>query len=161
MNLYIKQKIFSWADKFSVYDADGNEKYYVEGGIFSFGKKLHLYDASGTEIAYIEQQLFSFLPRYIIYKNGRELAEVVKRVTFFVPEYSVNISGTDTAWTVRGDFFDHDYEVTEREDTIAAVNKEWFTFGDAYEISIGPGADEITALAVVLVIDACIEAQKN
>jgi len=41
------------------------------------------------------------------------------------------------------------------------VAKEWFTLGDAYEISIRAGADEIAALAVVLVIDACIEAQRN
>jgi len=39
--------------------------------------------------------------------------------------------------------------------------KEWFTLGDAYEISFGSGVDEIAALSVVLVIDACIDAQRN
>ena len=38
MNLYLKQQFFSWGDKFFIYDAGGNEKYYVEGEIFSFGK---------------------------------------------------------------------------------------------------------------------------
>ena len=44
MKFYIKQKVFSWGDKFSIYDANGNERYLVQGEVFSFGKKLHLLD---------------------------------------------------------------------------------------------------------------------
>jgi len=161
MTLYIQQKIFTWGDKFSIYDAEGNEKYYVEGEILTFGKKLHLYDLAGNELAYIEQQLLTFLPKYLIYRNGEEFAEVVKEFTFFHPEYTVNGIDTNLQWTVHGDFFDHDYEVADGDRVIASVSKEWFTLGDAYEIVIGSGADVIAALAVVLVIDACIEAQRN
>lgn len=101
MNLYIKQRIFTWGDKFSVYDENGNEKYYVEGEVFIFGKKLHLYDLVGNELAFIEQRLF----------------------TFFKHEYTVNGLG----WSVHGDFFDHDYEVEDNGTMIASVSKEWFT----------------------------------
>ncbi|MBE6540892.1 MAG: hypothetical protein E7672_00370 [Ruminococcaceae bacterium] len=157
MNLYIKQQIFTWGDKFSIYDANGQEKYFVEGEVFTFGKKLHLYDLNGNELAYIEQQLFTFLPKYVIYINGEDIAEVVKEFTFFHPEYTVNGLG----WSVHGDFFDHDYDVTHGDEIIASVSKEWFTWGDAYEIEFGDGVDEIAALAVVLVIDACIDAQRD
>ena len=157
MNLYIKQHIFTWGDKFSIYDEEGNEKYYVEGEIFTFGKKLHLYDLNGNELAYIEQQLLTFLPKYLIYRDGAEFAEVVKEFTLFHPEYTVN--GPD--WTVHGDFFDHDYDITYEENTVASVSKEWFALGDAYEISFGLDVDEVDALSVVLVIDACIEAQRD
>ena len=51
MNLYIKQRFFSWGDKFAIYDANGNEKYYVEGEIFTWGKKLHVYDMFGRPYA--------------------------------------------------------------------------------------------------------------
>ena len=161
MNLYIQQRIFTWGDKFSIYDAAGNEKYYVEGEILTFGKKLHLYDLRGKELAYIEQQLLTFLPKYLIYRGEDEFAEVVKEFTFFHPEYTVNGPGMDARWSVHGDFFDHDYEITDGDTVIASVAKEWFTLGDAYEISFGSGVDEIAALAVVLVIDACIDAQRN
>ncbi len=157
MKLYIKQRIFTWGDQFSIYDEAGNEKYTVEGEILTFGKKLHLYDLKGRELAYIEQQLFTFLPKYVIYRDGMQMAEVVKEFTFFQQEYSVN----GTGWYVHGDFFDHDYEVVDGDRVIASVSKEWFTLGDAYEISFGAGVDEIAALAVVLVIDACIDAQRN
>lgn len=157
MNLYIKQRVFSWGDKFSVYDADGNERYYVKGEVFTFGKKLHLYDLAGNELAYIEQKLFSFLPKYYISKQGHEVAEVIKEFAFFKQEYTVN----GPEWQVHGDFFDHEYEITNGITTIASVSKEWFTFGDAYEIRLDATVDEVTALAVCLVIDACIEAQQN
>ena len=49
MKLYIKQKVFSWGDKFRVYDENYNDRYYVEGEVLSFGKKLHLYSRSETK----------------------------------------------------------------------------------------------------------------
>ena len=38
VRLYIKQKVFSWGDKFTVRDENGRDRYYVEGEIFTFGK---------------------------------------------------------------------------------------------------------------------------
>lgn len=157
MKLYIKQRVFSWADTFFVYDADGNEKYSVKGEVFSLGRKLHLYDASGSELAFVRQKMWSFLPRYFIERNGTTVAEVVKRFTFFRHEYEIKELG----WTVKGDFFDHSYTVSAGENVIASVEKEWMTFGDAYEITLSDGVDVVTALAVVLVIDACIDDQNN
>lgn len=159
MNLYLKQKVFSWGDSFTVYDENGNDKYYVEGEIFTFGKKLHIYDLSGNELCFIHQKLMSFLPKYFIIKNGVDVAQVVKNFTFFHQSYSVDGFG----WEVEGDFFAHDYEITGADSgrTVAAVSKQWFTFGDAYEISIADGINDIDALAVVLVIDACLAASQS
>ena len=77
--------------------------------------------------------------------------------TFFRQEYSVNGLG----WKVHGDIFSHDYEITANGQRIAQVSKEWFTLGDAYEIDIADGADEVTALAFILVIDACIDSSRD
>lgn len=154
MKFYMKQRIFSWGDKFSIYDPAGNECYHVEGEVFSFGKKLHLYDTQRQELAFIQQRLLSFLPKYEILRNGSQIAEVVKEFTFFRQEYSVNGLG----WKVHGDFFSHDYEITANGRRIAQVSKEWFTLGDAYEIDIANDADETAVLAVVLIIDACLDA---
>lgn len=158
MRFYIKQHVFTWGDKFSIYGEDNTEKYYVEGEVFTFGKKLHVYDAAtAREVAYIEQKIFSFLPKYYIYKNGDEVAEVVKEFTFFRHEYSVN----GPNWMVQGDFFDHEYEFFDGEGVVTRVSKQWFTWGDAYEIDISSTVDEVTALAAALVIDACIDAERD
>ena len=41
MKLYIKEKVFSWGDKFFVKDESGNDRYVVQGEVFSLGKKLY------------------------------------------------------------------------------------------------------------------------
>ena len=159
MKLYLKQKVFSFKDRFFIYDIDGNEKYSVEGEVFSIGEKLHVYDRDGNEVAYIAQKPFSFLPKFIVYKGGEEVAWIKKEFSFFKQEYTVN--GPD--WSVLGDFFDHEYEIFCNDAPVAQISKKWFTFGDAYEIFINEdsNADELTVLATVLIIDACIEAQND
>ena len=157
MKLYLKQKFFSIGDKFTLYDEAGNDRYYVRGEVFSFGKKLHILDLAGNELAMIRQHIWTFLPRYSVIIGGAEIAQVVKKFTFFRNEYVIEGLG----WTVHGNMFDHDYEVYQGQTLVARVRKEWFTFGDAYEIDISPNTHLVTALAVVLVIDACIEAENN
>lgn len=157
MDLYIKQHVFTWGDKFSVYDNNGNERYHVQGEVFTFGKKLHVLNLNGYELAYIHEKVLSWLPKYYISRNGQDIAEVVKKFTFICSEYAVNGFG----WVVKGDFFSHEYEIYSGNQCIVTVSKKWFTWGDAYQISIAPGVDEINVLAVVLIIDACLAAQNN
>lgn len=153
MKLYLKQKVFTWGDKFTVYDENGNDRYYVEGEVLTWGKKLHLTDLNGRELAFIRQKITFFLPQYSIIRNNIEIAKVIREFTFFHQEYTADGLG----WNVHGDFLAHEYEISQNGRTVAAVSKEWFTWGDAYQINIAPGIDEINALAVVLVIDACLE----
>ena len=63
MKLYIKQKVFSWKDRFTVKDADGNDRYTVEGEFFSWGRKLHVYNMAGREVASIQQEVWTWLPK--------------------------------------------------------------------------------------------------
>jgi len=150
MKLYIKQHVFSWGDKFSIYDEDGVVRYTVSGEVFTFGKKLHLETPDGLELAYIEQEVFTFRPRFMISRNGNTEAEVVKHFTLFSNEFSVEGPG----WTVSGDFMDHDYTIYENGSEIADIEREWFTFGDAYSIEFDDNADVVMILAVIIAIDA-------
>ena len=156
MKLYIKQKVFSWGDKFRIYDENQNDRYYVEGEVFSFGKKLHLYNHSGAEEAFIHQKVLSFLPKYYISRNNIDVAQVIKEFTILRQEYTVKGLG----WTVNGNFLAHDYEITSDGRTIASISKRWFSWGDTYEIDISDDADEVMAICVVLIIDA-VNAQSD
>ena len=90
MKLYIKQKVFSWSDRFTVKDSYGADRYYVEGELFSWGKKLHVYDMAGNEVAFIQQKVFSFLPRYFVYVNGVETPfEIVKVADSTYVDFSI------------------------------------------------------------------------
>ena len=58
------------------------------------------------------------MPRYYIEKNGVEVAEVVRKFTFFYPKYEIGGLG----WAVDGDFFDHDYQITDSGRAVASVS---------------------------------------
>ncbi|MBE6949138.1 MAG: hypothetical protein E7456_04765 [Ruminococcaceae bacterium] len=156
MKLYIKQKVFSWADRFSVMDEYGNDRFFVEGELFSWGKKLHVYDTMGSEVAFIQQKVFSWLPTYHVFTSGRQIAEIVKEFSFLFPKYSIRGLG----WDINGSFLAHDYEITKSGFPIVSIHKEWMTWGDCYELNIANPNDEIIALAVVLTID-CVIADQN
>ena len=158
MKLYIKQQTFSWNDRFSVYDAYENELFTVEGELFSFGKQLAILDRNGNEVYRIEQELFRFRPRYHVVRNGEIQATVVKEFSMFSPYYTVEGPG----WEVQGDFFDHDYEITDAGRLVASVQKQWFTWGDTYEISVDDHLyDPAAVLAVAIIIDCVLDSHDN
>lgn len=157
MRLYIKQKVFSWGDKFSVKDEYGNNKYFVEGEVFTWGKKLHVYDVIGNEVAFIKQEVWSFLPRYYVFCNNQQIAEIKKEFTFFFPRYTVAGLG----WEIEGSFMAHDYEISKHGRLIVSISKEWMTWGDSYVLNIMNPEDEIPALAVVLAIDCATESNSG
>ena len=158
MKLYMKQKVFSFTDRFTVKDELGADRYQVEGKLFSWGKQLFVYDAAtGAEVAFIKQKVFSFLPRYYVFVGGVQYLEIVKEFTFLRPRYS--IFGKD--WQVQGDFFAHEYSVTQNGELVVTIAKEWLTWGDTYAITIGNPADEVAALATVLAIDCAVDQQND
>lgn len=154
MKIYIKQKVFSFKDKFNVYNEAGEPRFYVEGEVFTLGKKLHVYDANNSEIAFIKQKVPSFLPKFYIERKDSTMnvnALVVKEFAF-KPTYRID----DFGWSVTGDFFAHDYTVTSGTGTVASISKKWMTWGDSYEIDIAENVDAVNVLCVVLVIDAVL-----
>lgn len=157
MKLYMKQKVFSWGDKFSIKDELGNDRYYVEGEIFSWGHKLHVYDTQNQEVAFIKQKLMTWMPRFEVYINGVLQVTVVKKFTLFRQEYI--LEGTD--WAVEGDFFAHNYTIHNGGRNIASILKAWFSWGDSYELTIENGFNELLVVASVLAIDCVIDAAQS
>lgn len=157
MKLYIKQKVFSFRDRFTVKDEYGEDKYYVEGEILSLGKKLRIYDMDGNELAFVRERLLAFMPKFTIEINGSEIAEIIKRFTFLRPKYYVDGLG----WDVEGDFFSHNYDITDGNKTIVSIHKQFMAWGDTFEIDVQKDNDEIIALAVVLAIDAVMDAANS
>ncbi len=157
MKLYIKQRVFSWRDRFAVKDAQGADLYFVEGELFSLGKKLHIMDASGKEAAQLQQQLFTLMPRFEVKVREHTIAQIVRKFTLFFQRYEV--VGPD--WTVEGSFWDHDYTVEKDGSPVASIYKEWMSWGDSYVLDITDDENALLVLAVVLAIDAANESSSN
>lgn len=154
--LYIKQKVFSLSEKFSVTDAEENEVYFVEGSFMQIPKRFSITDDARNEVAMITKKTFSFLPTFFVDVQGQETMTIKKDFSFFKARYTIDAAGIE----VRGNWWDMDFEVYQNGTLIGAVNKKWFTWGDSYELQI---ADEEMApllVALVVAID-CAKAAQN
>ena len=157
MRLYIKQKVWSFKDRFTIKDDVERDVYYVEGELLTFAKKLRLFDQQNEEQLYIEQKLWRFLPEYDLYQEGQKVATVKKEFTFFKNNYT--ILGPD--WHIEGSVMAHDYVIKEGSKVIADINKKWLSWGDSYEIVIYDEKSASVLLGVVIVIDAVISQARN
>ena len=154
MKLYVKQKVFSWRDRFAVKDEAQYDRWFAQGEIFTLGRKLHVYDAGGLEVAFIRQKVLSFLPRYYIEMNNM-VYEFVREFTLLRPKYTIR----NLDWTINGNFLAHEYAVTDSRGTIMRISKAWLSWGDFYELDISNEYDELLCLCVALAID-CITADE-
>lgn len=157
MKLYMKEKVFSFHDRFTIKDEHGWDKYFVEGELFSLGKRLHILDVHGQELALIRQQLFTMMPRFTLTVRGREIGEIRKEFTLFYQRYCVDSLG----WEIEGSFWEHEFEIRKGGQTVVRIYKEWLTWGDSYCIDIADPSYELPALAVVLAIDCVAEARSS
>lgn len=153
----MKQKVFSFRDEFTIKDEVGNDRYYVEGEFLSLGHKLYIYDESRNEVAFVKQKLMTFLPKFEVYLGDNMVVEVLKELSFFKSKYTIN----GVNWTVDGDFWAHEYTISDGMNEIVSINKAWFTWGDSYEINVAEGVNEVLAIATVLAIDCVLEAASH
>ena len=154
LNLYIKQKIFSLVDKYSVYNEFGEPVYNVQGELFSWGAKIHLYDLNGTELYYIKQKVLTFLPEYEIYKGESFCARVKKEFTFFNPRLNVQSSFGD--FEIQGSFWEMDFDIQCNGQSLGEIHKEWLTWGDTYCLSIVDPGNAAFFTSLVIAIDNCL-----
>lgn len=159
MNLYIKQKIFSWKDKFFVYNENGEVVYQIEGELFSWGAKIHVYDNHERELFFIKQKLMCFLPEYEIYNQETLCARIKKEFTFFKPK--MNVTSTYGTFVLQGDFLSMDFQILCNNVLLGEIHKEWFTWGDTYCLSIVNDKDAAFFATLVIAIDHCLHNDAN
>src|SRR4030095_1561413 len=70
MRYVMKQKLFCGGDDFRIQTDAGADAFFVDGKAFSFGDKLSFQDMQGNELAFIKQKLLSWSPTYEIYRKG-------------------------------------------------------------------------------------------
>jgi len=155
MRYYVEQKLFSFKDKFNVYDETGNSVYYIESKFFTLGKQFHVYDQYQQQVAFISQRVWTFLPKFDIYVDDELIGTIIKEFTFFTPSYYLE----NSSLTVEGDFFSHEYSIYDNGRPIAEISKQWWTFGDKYGIEIDDNYNPIIAISIMLAIDAVMASQ--
>ena len=156
MRYIMREKLLSWGNDFVIKDESGRDAYFVDGKAFSFGDKLSFQDMQGNELAFIKQKLLSWGKTYEIVRDGR-VAAVVKRelFTLFRHRFTVDVPGPDDL-EAQGSFTEHEYTFRRHDQVVATVSKRWFSWADTYGVEVAEGEDPVLILASAVVIDqAC------
>lgn len=155
MKYYLKQKKFSFKDKFTVKDEAGNDLFQVQGKVFSMKNKIDLMNMDGSTVLSAEKKMWAFMSTYFIFSSHNEQIAVVKRKFGFKPNFSVQMGNEEL--TVSGSIFGHQFVIKNGEKEIVRISKKLISWGDAYEVDIVEDHNKELLLFVVIVIDQIME----
>jgi uncharacterized protein YxjI len=159
MKLYIKQRVFSIGDKYTIFDENENMVYNVESELFTIGAKMHMYNAGGNELYYIKKKLTLFLAQYEIYHGDVLCAGISQEFAMFHSKLSVDSSLGK--FEINGDFLSMDYEITRNGGYFGSIHKKLLTWGDSYELDILDPENSGFFCALVIAIDNCMHNENN
>ncbi|MEM0926934.1 MAG: LURP-one-related family protein, partial [Planctomycetota bacterium] len=128
--------------------------------VFSWGNKLSFQDTDGNELAFISQKLLSWKPRYEIVRDGNVFAEVTKEWTWFKKKFTLDVPGPND-YTITGSFWAHEFTFERRGETVASVSKKIWSWTDSYGVSILEGEDEVSILCTCIVIDQVLHDESS
>jgi uncharacterized protein YxjI len=153
--LYVKQKLFSLSEKFTVKDQHENDVYFVEGSFMQIPKTFSIKDAARSEVALITKKTFSFWPKFFVEMDGQEVFTIEKEFSFVKARYKIDAAGIE----VLGNWWDMDFQVLHHGEVVGQVRKKWFTWGDSYQVEILDKRMEALVVALVVAID-CVKADE-
>ena len=156
----IKEKFWSWGNKFTITDEQNNSRFVVDGQAFSWGDKLSFQDPEGNELAFINQRLISLMPRYQILTNGTVFAEVIKEFSWFQQKFKLDVPGPND-YEIDGSFWQHEFNFTRSGRKVASVSKKLWAWTDSYGVNIVDGEDDVSILCACIVIDQVLQDENN
>ena len=150
MKLLFKQRFFSWFDSYDIYDEAGSTVYVVRGQL-SWGHCLKIFDPTGSELGTVKQRVFALPPKFDLYRGDAHIGSLKKEFSLFSHRYNLDCNG----WHVEGNGLGWDYSIVDAAGRSAAsISKELWNWTDTYVIDVVNPQDALTALMVVLAIDA-------
>lgn len=161
MRYVIRERFFHIGEDSDITDDSGRPVFHVDGKVLSLSDRLVLRDPAGNEVATVHRKLVSFRPTYEIEIGGREAAQVRKK--FFTPfgdRFTIDVPGPDDL-EMRGNLFEHEFEVIRGNQTVATVSKRWFSLTETYGVDIAPGEDDLLILAGVLALDLAHDRERR
>ena len=157
---YIKQKVFSFTDKYRIFNEYEEEVYFAKKNLMF--DELHLIRKSDNkEVFFIRRKIFSFISKYFLHRENLVVASIAKKITFFSNKFDIESKYGN--FRIDGDWLAHDFIIYNNSDKMASIHKAYLSFGDCYEITVNSNENEKIEfyLALVIMIDNCIHNNRN
>src|SRR4051812_25455004 len=149
----LRQRLISVGDDYWIDDESGRHAFRVNGKALRMRETFILEGAGGQEVARIQERKLSVRDKMEIECSGRSVATVKKALIGVRDRFSIDVEDGPELHA-KGNFLDHEYEITRDHDTVATISKRWFRVRDTYGVEVGPGEDDALVLAVTVCIDA-------
>lgn len=149
MSLIIKQRLFTIADTYDIYDHTGILRYRVFTEFLRIGHRMHIYSAdTGEEVGRINERFFAFLTKADL-ETDSDNVTVTRALAFFRQRYAIS-----NGWNVLGNISGLDYKIIDASGTeVAVISKRLFHLSDTYELEANDPVDELLAMMVAITID--------
>ena len=154
-SLFIQQKAFKILDHYPITDEKGNTLYQVDQELNFIGHTVHVSDPNGLHLFTVDRVVLTLLPRFVVtFADGKEIS-IESNLSLLGRD--IDIDPDHLGLNVLGDFWGHEYTLTQRGNTVGSISKEWLTFGDSYRLDIIDESLQDVFVAVVIAIDCLID----
>lgn len=158
-SLYIKQKVFKITDHYPITDEHGNIVYQVDQDFRLVGNTVHVSSADGRHLFTIDKVILSLLPKFTVqFANGQEIA-IKSNFTLF--HRDIDIDPDHLGLNLKGDFWGHEYTLSQSGRIVGSISKKWLTWGDTYQLDIHDEELEELFVAVVIAVDHLIDMARS
>ena len=156
ISFFMKQKAFSFKPQFDILDKDQNIVYHVEGALTRLSFSIQ---KNGTEVIKLKKKAIAIMPEYTIEKDGKELGKIKKKMKLTRPELDGTINGQDLV--VLGDVLGFDFDIQLGGNVIGHIDTDCTFWSDAYRISIRDESMQDVMIALAIICDNVLDAQRN
>jgi uncharacterized protein YxjI len=149
----MREKLIDIGDDFWVETADGQRAFKVDGKALRLRNTLNLEDPQGRVLYQIQERMLRLRDTMAIERDGQTIATVRKAlVNVLRARFTIDLAaGGDME--ARGNFLDHEYEISQDGHRVAEVSKKWLRVRDTYAVEVEPGQDDALILAITVCLD--------
>jgi len=160
MRYKIRQKIFSLTDSFQIEDANGRTAFEAKGKLFSISSSQTLFDPQGRELLKIKRKYLTIKPACrLVCADGTEW--LIKKCFWPFWRDSFTLLTPVGELQIEGNLWDHEYQIRQGDQLLAAVSKSWFSWSDTYGVDVLRPEWTAQLLAAVIVIDRISHSGRN
>lgn len=149
---YIKEKLFSFRDEYTIKTDEQTVVYYATEKILTVGKTLLLNDAQHRPQAKIKQNFSPIVPKFTAnLSSGLDIS--VGKVLKLGGGYQ--ISGI--SWNILSCYPSSEYKIqSAAQKDIARIQKIKLPLEDAYALTVYDPYDTLPCICITIALDACI-----
>lgn len=148
IKLYMRQKVFTIRDKYSICDLDETPVYYVKGNITGLGFSIQY--ADGSDIMTIKKKLVAITPEYTLFEGNENIGHIKKKIKLGRAEIQGEVKGQPIM--IKGDMVGHSFNIFLNGKAVGNVDTARLTWGDCYSIEV---LDESVKDLVVTIAVIC------